>query len=243
VRVERVRVERRRWYALGMRHAVIFDMDGVLVDSYQAHLESWQALAAEHGRSFTEEEFARSFGRTSRDIIQSLWQGLAVHDADVRRMDERKEGLFRQRLARHFPAMDGVPDLLVSLHAAGFRLAVGSSGPPENVDLVLDRLGARALFDAVVNGTDIERGKPDPQVFLLAADRLGVPPANCVVVEDAPAGIEAATRAGMRSVALLSTGRRAEDFQHVAPTLMVASLRELTPKALAAILKRSDARD
>ena len=213
-------------------------MDGVLVDSYQAHFESWQSLAAEHGRSVTEEEFACSFGRTSRDIIESLWPGLPVDAADVRRMDDRKEALFRQRLARHFPAMDGAHDLLVSLHAAGFRLAVGSSGPPENVDLVLGRLGARALFGAIVNGTDIERGKPDPQVFLVAADRLGLPPAACVVVEDAPAGIEAATRAGMRSVALLSTGRRVEDFLEVMPTLVVRSLNELTPQVLSAIIER-----
>lgn len=222
-------------YALGMESAVIFDMDGVLVDSYRAHFESWQTLAREHGRTFSEEDFARTFGRTSRDIIESLWGNPPVSAPDIQRMDERKEALFRERIAHHFPAMDGARELIASLREAGFRVAVGSSGPPENVDLVLDQLGPRALFDAVVNGRDVVRGKPDPQVFLLASERLGVPPARCVVVEDAPAGIAAAKRAGMASVALLSTGRRAEDFKDVTPSRLVRSLRELTPQLLAAL--------
>jgi beta-phosphoglucomutase family hydrolase len=221
-----------------MNRAVIFDMDGVLVDSYQAHFESWKALAAEHGRSFSEEDFARTFGRTSRDIIESLWGASRIAAADVERMDQRKEALYRERVARDFPEMDGASDLIDALREAGFALAVGSSGPPENVDLVLARLGPRHLFDAVVTGRDVSRGKPDPQVFLLAAERLGVVPLRCLVVEDAPAGIEAATRAGMASVALLSTGRRAEDFTGVSPARLVRSLRELTPDVCARIIDR-----
>ncbi len=132
--------------------------------------------------------------------------------------------------------MDGARELIRALHDSGFRLAVGSSGPPENVDLVLEHLGARGLFDAVVNGRDVTCGKPDPQVFLIAARRLGSMPRRCVVIEDAPAGIEAATRAGMASVALLSTGRTREDFGGVAPALVVRSLRDLTPDMLRALV-------
>ena len=213
-------------------------MDGVLVDSYHAHLESWQTLAAEQGRFFTEDEFARTFGRTTRDIIESLWGGSPAEADDIERMDRRKEELFRHLVARQFPAMDGARELIRALHDSGFRLAVGSSGPPENVDLVLEHLEARDLFDAVVNGRDVTRGKPDPQVFLIAAVRLGLMPGRCVVVEDAPAGIEAATRAGMASVALLSTGRKPEDFGGVAPGLVVRSLRNLTPAMLSALADR-----
>jgi beta-phosphoglucomutase len=219
-----------------MAQAVIFDMDGVLVDSYQAHYESWRALAAAIGQAFTEDDFARTFGRTSREIIRSLWAGACFSADEIRRLDERKEDLFRRQIARRFPAMEGASDLLPALRAAGFRLAVGSSGPPANVDLVLDRLGGRDLFDAVVSGTDVVRGKPDPQVFLLAASRLGVVPDRCVVVEDAPAGVEAARRAGMVSVALLSTGRKRDDFADVAPALIVGSLRNLSAEVLGALL-------
>jgi beta-phosphoglucomutase len=219
-----------------MDQAVIFDMDGVLIDSYQAHFESWRALAAEISLPFTEEDFAGTFGRTSREIILSLWAGACFSADDVRHLDDRKEDLFRRQIACRFPVMAGASDLLPALRAAGFRLAVGSSGPPANVDLVLDRLGGRELFDAVVSGDDVARGKPDPQVFLLAASRLGLAPSRCVVVEDAPAGVEAARRAGMVSVALLSTGRKRDDFGDAAPALIVGSLRDLNAEVLEALL-------
>ena len=118
--------------------------------------------------------------------------------------------------------------MLDSLHAAGFGLAVGSSGPPENVELILDRLGKRERFGAVVHGMDVTRGKPDPQVFLLAAERLGVRPDCCIVVEDAPAGLEAARRAGMKSIGVLTT------HQTLAAEVEVKSLEDLyfnTPEA------------
>ena len=214
--------------------AVIFDVDGVLVDSYRAHFESWKVLTAEHGIPLTEEKFAETFGRTTRDIVHLWWLGGSSLGAPtVAAIDDRKEALFREILARDFPAMDGARELLASLTAAGLRLAVGSSGPPENVELVLGELG-RSLFDAAVTGSDVERGKPDPQVFLIAAERLGVAPEACVVIEDAVAGIEAARAAGMTSVALVSTGHSEEEFRAGRPDLVVGSLRELGPDVLRA---------
>ena len=130
--------------------------------------------------------------------------------------------------------MPGVHRLLEQLHRAGFRLAVGSSGPPENVDLVLEKLGSRSLFDAVVTATDVTRGKPDPQVFLIAAERLGVPPPRCVVIEDAAAGIAAAHAAGMTSVALASTGRTRQSL--AAAELLVDSLDELSADVLGRLI-------
>lgn len=213
-----------------MLRAVIFDMDGVLVDSYRAHYESWASLCAEHGVPFDEQRFTATFGRTSRDIIRLLWQP-PPDDPAVRALDDRKEALYREIVARDFPAMDGASELLGSLHAAGIELAVGSSGPPENVELAVDRLG-RHFFAATVTGRDVDRGKPDPQVFQLAAERLGVTPDACVVIEDAPDGIEAAHAAGMAAIALASTGRAQTDFDGLAPALIVRSLRELSPDVL-----------
>jgi beta-phosphoglucomutase len=206
--------------------AVLFDLDGVLVDSYAAHMRSWRRLAAEEGLPFVEHEFARSFGRTSRESIAVYWPGRASETA---RLDERKEALFRDEIRERFPAMDGGVELVRALHAAGFSLALASSAPPENVALALERLGLADCFGAVVNGRDVQRGKPDPQVFLLAAERLGAPAANCMVVEDAPVGVAAAHAGGMKAVALLSTGRRHEDFDAVKPELVAAALRELSP--------------
>jgi beta-phosphoglucomutase len=216
---------------------VIFDMDGVLVDTYHAHYRSWLEMAKAEGFGFTEEEFASTFGRTSREIIAHFWGEGRLDDAQIAALDDRKEAAFRRMIESDFPTMPGVGELLRSLHDAGFRLAVGSSGPPENVRMVLDRLGARDLFDAVVTGEDVTRGKPDPEVFLIAAKRLGVPPGRCAVIEDAPPGIAAANAAGMASVGLVSTGRKPKDL--VAAGIVVRSLGELSPQVLRDLIAAS----
>jgi beta-phosphoglucomutase len=214
---------------------VIFDMDGVLIDSYHAHFVSWQQAAAENGRQYTEEQFAAGFGRTSREVIADQWQGEPLSDERIAAIDQRKEWLFREVISREFPAMEGAVDLIESLVRAGFRVAVGSSGPPENVQLAIDRLGIGRLLSGVVNGRDVKRGKPDPQVFLTAADRMQVSPARCIVVEDAPVGVEAAHRGGMRAIALASTGRTVEQLR--AAELVVQSLRELSPARFEEVLE------
>src|ERR1043166_3998609 len=112
---------------------VIFDMDGVLVDSYQPHLESWRRLASELGYSISDEQFDATFGRTSREIIRILF-GPQHSDDEVRRLDARKEQLYRDAVRGRVPAMPGAIDLIRTLHDAGFKLAIGSSGPPENIN-------------------------------------------------------------------------------------------------------------
>jgi beta-phosphoglucomutase len=212
--------------------AVIFDVDGVLVDSYQAHFESFRVSLEEMGTHFTEPQFRDTFGRTTRDIVAEL-HDKKLSDEAIRHFDDRKEAKFREILRREFPAIDGAAELIQSLSEAGFALAVGSSGPPENVQLALDCLGCGNLFSARVTGGDVTHGKPDPQVFLLAAQRLGVPPGQCAVVEDAPAGVEAANRAGMASIGLTGTATR-EQLSHA--QLVVDSLRELSPQPIADLI-------
>jgi beta-phosphoglucomutase len=214
--------------------AVIFDIDGVLVDSYRAHLQSWQAMAAGMGRELTEAQFAATFGRISREIIAECWGAEAFTPQQLAEFDQNKEALYRQIVEADFPAMDGATELITALHAAGFPVALGSSGPPANVQLAIDRLQIGHLVSAIVTGADVTRGKPDPQVFLIGAERLGVPPARCAVVEDAPAGIAAANAAGMTSIALLSTGHTAESV--AAAKCLVHSLRELSPERIAELV-------
>lgn len=213
--------------------AIIFDVDGVLVDSYRAHLESWQMLARETGVTFTEDDFARTFGRTSRDILLEHFDSDLDRDA-IRALDDRKEALYREIVADDFPAMPGAAALICALDDGGWSIAAGSSGPPENVELCLDRLGVRERFDAVVTGRDVTRGKPDPQVFQLAAERVNTPPARCIVVEDAPAGLEAARRAGMHRVGFVSTGRTEHEL--IDADLRIKSFDEVSPDQLARLL-------
>jgi beta-phosphoglucomutase len=216
-------------------NGVIFDMDGVLINSYRAHFESWRQVASENGRVYTEVQFAAGFGRTSREVIAEQWEGEDLSDARIGQLDRRKEAIFREIIARDFPAMEGAVGLIESLAAAGFRIAVGSSGPAENVQLAIERLGIAGWLSATVTGDDVKRGKPDPQVFLTAAERLSVPPARCIVVEDAPVGVEAAHRGGMRAVGFASTGRTVEQLG--AAELIVTSLCELSPETFLRLLR------
>lgn len=204
---------------------VIFDVDGVLVDSYCAHFRSWQIAAGEFGFTVTEEDFRRNFGRKSHETIAERW-GDRLTPEQVTAFEHRKEAAYRDVIRAVFPAMPGARKLIADLHAAGFQLAVASSGPPENVGLVLDQLGQRQLFQAVITGDDVTRGKPDPQVFLLAAERLPLPPGRCAVIEDSPPGVAAAKAAGMLAIGLVSTGHTWESLAQA--DRRVATLEELS---------------
>jgi len=186
---------------------VIFDMDGVLVDSAEAHRESWRLLAGELERTVTDTQFAESFGRQNRDIIPLLFG--AVEEARMIALADRKESIYRDIVRGRVPIVDGAVELVRDLRRAGARLAVGSSGPRANIDLVLSAMGMTDAFEIVVSAEDVTRGKPDPQVFQLACRRLDLPPARCVVIEDAPVGVAAAKAAGARCAAVMMHHSRA----------------------------------
>jgi beta-phosphoglucomutase len=214
---------------------VIFDVDGVLVDSYRAHLESWRRMAHAMGLEMAEKDFAATFGRTSQDIIRQLWGKHLPPGTDIAALDDLKEAAYRDILRERFPAMDGAGELLAALHKAGFLLAVGSSGPPENVELVIQQLRAERLFQASVNGKQVTHGKPHPEVFLTAAEKLGLHARQCAVVEDAPAGIESARRAGMAAIAL--TGTAPPEILALRAHLVVDSLRDLSARRIAELIE------
>jgi beta-phosphoglucomutase len=191
--------------------AVIFDMDGVLVLSGPAHWDAWRDTAAAHGRALTPAEFLQCNGMTNQDICAKLW-GAAQATADfVARVGDAKERAYRAAVADRVPLAPGCRELLSSLHTRGLGIAVGTSGPKENVDLVLDRGGIRPFFGGVVHAGLVARGKPAPDIFLRAAELLAVPPAACLVVEDAPSGVRAALAAGMRVLGVC-TNHEAEEL-------------------------------
>ncbi len=210
---------------------VIFDMDGVLIDSYEAHFEAWRRMLRNHGLDITEEQFAATFGQTNADIFTGLFPSLEKERYPA--LGEEKEAVFRQVIARRFPEKAGASDLVRALHAAGARLAIGSSGPPENVRAVLTRLPAGRLFEATTDGSEIRHGKPHPEVFLKAAAKISLPPERCVVVEDAPVGVEAGKAAGCAVVAVTGTAPRS---RLEAADLVVDSLRELDAARIHSLL-------
>jgi len=217
-------------------YGVIFDMDGVLVDSYRAHFESWRRLARSHGLEITAQQFAATFGQTSRAIISQLWAE-QVEAKNIPAWDAEKEDFYRRIIASAFPEMDGAGELLAELARAGMKLAIGSSGPAENVEVVMRCLRNSRLISATVNGHDVTHGKPDPEVFLIAAERLGLEGPCCAVVEDAPAGLEAARRAGMAAIAI--TGTAGQDTLAPAADKVVKSLRELSPAVIENLIREN----
>ncbi len=211
-----------------MPRGVIFDLDGVLIASGPAHQASWRLVARAHGRNVSPAEFAETFGRPSRDIIRLLF-GEHVGAEEMRRIDDEKEHAYRDLVRGMVPLMIGARETLAALRAAGLILSIATSGPPENLDLVVDEARIREYFAALVHGFDIAAGKPAPDCFLLAAQRCALPPSRCVVVEDAPVGIEAARAAGMPAIALIGT-HPADRLRAAGASIVIDRLAELTPE-------------
>ena len=218
--------------SLERRFGVIFDIDGVLLDSYKMHYECWRTIAEKHSIYVSEKEFDSLFGRRGSEIVREIW-GKDLPGEQVVAIHRQKQALYRENLQRNFPEMDGAIQLIDALAAEGFVLGIGSSAPPENVEMSLNGLGRAKSFKAVVTGSDVTRGKPDPQVFLLAAQRMGLKPADCAVIEDAVAGITAALAGGMTAIALAGTAP-AESLTMA--DLVVTSLRQLTPKQISELI-------
>lgn len=187
-----------------MVQAVLWDLDGVLVDSARFHFEAYRDLLGSLGRSLAEEEFQQLFGQRNEEILRRLL-GPGLSDEEIARLGQRKEELFRAQIQGRVEALPGAEDLVRRLNRAGLRQAIVSSTPHQNIKLVLASLNLNGHFDAVVGAEDVQRGKPDPQGFLLGAQRLGVEPRQCVVLEDAPKGVAAAKAAGMLCIAVATT--------------------------------------
>ena len=191
--------------------AVVFDMDGVLVDSEPFGFEAMRRVMARFGLPYGEEENAEFLGRTTLDSCRILKTRHRLPESEETLADWYVEGMLEQ-IARGPIAMAGVPEVLGGVRAAGYRMALASSAEPRVIDANLDALGLRSLFEAVVSGTQVARGKPAPDVFLAAAERLGVLPAACLVVEDSRHGLLAAKAAGMRCAVVPCAQTRHQEF-------------------------------
>ena len=191
----------------GLR-AVIWDMDGVIVDSAPYHLSAWQDTFRKRGVNFTEDDFKRYFGQRNDTIIRAtLKDSLSPEEVDA--IASEKEEDYRQKMGQNITPLAGAIALIKLLHDRGVKMAIASSAPLENIQLILQRLGIDSFFQAIVWGREVSEGKPSPQGFLLAARKLGVKPQDCVAIEDAVAGVAAAKGAGMKCVAVTTTHNRA----------------------------------
>lgn len=208
---------------------VIFDWDGVVIDSSAQHEKSWELLAEEIQKPLPPGHFKAGFGKKNQEIIPGLLHW-STDPAEIRRLGERKEQLYRELVREQgVVILPGARELLEALRNASIPRSVGSSTPRSNLDAIFAATGLDGLFDAVVCGDDVINGKPAPDVFLLAAERLGLGPEDCLVIEDAHVGIEAAHRAGMKVLAVATTNPIEELRQ---ATAAVPSLAGITPEFL-----------
>lgn len=188
-----------------MSRAVLWDLDGTLVDSEEFHWQSWEHALELAGVRVTREQFKSTFGQRNDRILRG-WLGAESSEERITRIAEAKEAEYRRLAEVHgLTPLPGAAEWLVRLQADGWKQAIASSAPKQNVQVMLRALHLEQYFDAIVASEDVTKGKPDPQVFLAAATRLGVTPRHCVVVEDAAAGIEAAKRAGMHCIGVSRT--------------------------------------
>ncbi len=205
--------------------AVLWDMDGTLIDSEDLHWISWKNTLANEGIFITHRQFVSSFGQRN-DSILSEWLGVGTTPERMERIADAKEDLYRRRVRRNgISPLPGVADWLRRLHQEGWLQAIASAAPRANIDAVLEALSATHIFGAIVSAEDVHRGKPDPEVYLTAAARVGAPPEQCIVVEDAVAGVEGARRAGMRSIGVSRNGA------NLPADIVVPSLDLLEPDA------------
>ncbi|WP_435009745.1 HAD family hydrolase [Tundrisphaera lichenicola] len=190
----------------------IFDHDGVLVDSLDLHQRAWVEMGRRGGLPITAEFVRETFGMTNPAMFRRLL-GDSLPEDELDRHSETKESIYRDLARGQITLMAGVRDLLGRLKASRYRLAVGTSGIRPNIDLTIETCGLEGVFDAIASAYDITRSKPDPEVFLVAARKAGIPPEQSVVFEDAVVGIQAAKAAGMKAVGVTTHHPAASLFE------------------------------
>ncbi len=187
------------------KRAVIWDLDGTLIDSSQYHWEAWQSVTAVEKFTLTYEQYVADFGKRNDEILRGR-VGEDLTDEYIARVSLAKEEVYRNLVrTKGLELLPGARYWLERLKAEGWLQALGTSAPRGNIDAAFAALGIERFFDAVMSSEQVKAGKPEPDVFLVAAEKMGVEPRDCIVIEDAPSGVEAARRAGMKSIGVLTT--------------------------------------
>ena len=214
-----------------MIRAIIFDMDGVLVDSNAAHFLAFQKMGSALGKPFTRELLDQTFGMHNNQIFP-LWLGSHLTPERVAELALQKESLYREAATGALKEITGATNLVKAMHHLGYPLAVGSSGPRANVELAVKTLKLETYFSTLVTGDDVVHGKPAPDIFLKAARNLNISPCECLVIEDAPQGVQAALSAGMKVIAV-TTSRPANALSDA--HRVIQSLHEINSVLLSSI--------
>lgn len=211
--------------------AFIFDMDGTLVDNMRFHTEAWGKMLAENGVEMNAHDFlVKTAGKTNREILPTVFGDIS--DERIEELGNRKESLYRELFLAERRTVEGAVEFLEAAHALGVKMAVATAAPIENVEFILDGLNLRRFFDAVTTAADVTHGKPNPEIFLKSAEKLGVEPQNCLVFEDAVGGFQAAHAAEMKSIGITTVNSAEEILQFDSVVEAHANFVDLSPQDL-----------
>ena len=209
--------------------AVLWDLDGVIADTGIYHCRAWQEVFSQMGIEFTEKHFMKHFGQRNDTIIRdTVNESISQEALDA--IADKKEVTYRRLVANNIETLPGAIELLSSLREHSIKSAIASSAPPENVKIITEGLGIEKYFDAIACGREVTEGKPSPQIFLLAAEKLEAEPAGCIVIEDAVAGVAGAKRAGMKCIAVANSHSRdkLKEADLIVTSLKSVSVDDLT---------------
>lgn len=216
------------------QQAVIFDIDGTIIDNNSFHLQAWQQFYKKRNRTLTEKEYKKHFnGKTNSDVLDYVFKK-PLSGEEKEAYTNEKENLYREIYKPYIKPVKGLLNLLLQLQNAGIPLAIATSGIKVNIDYMFMNLDIRRFFKEVVYSKHIHKGKPDPEIYFVTAEKLNILPKNCLVFEDSVAGVQSAKSAGMKVVAITTT--------HTANELkladkIIADYDEILVKDILGILK------
>jgi beta-phosphoglucomutase len=197
----------------------IFDMDGVLVDNQNWHFLSWIEFGKRHNLEITKEEFSKHFGSTNHLIMNSLFKN-KITEEEIITFGEEKESIYRELYNPYIEPLEGLPAFLELIQGRGFKIALATSAPTLNVKFTLEETGLAEYFSTITDSSMVRFGKPDPQIYLLTADKLGVKPSECIVFEDSVPGILSGQNAGMNVIGVATTHKPDELLSYVNEIIM-----------------------
>ena len=199
--------------------ALIFDMDGVIVNNHQWHFKAWVEFGRRHGFSITKDDFIKHFGSTNQQVMKSLF-GETISEKEIAVLSDEKEYIYRELYRIHIKPVKGLAEFLEYASDRKIPVALATSAPYENVKFTLEATGLMDYFNVITDSSMVSRGKPDPQVYLITAEKLGVQPADCIVFEDSVPGILSATNAGMRVIGVATTHKPDELLMYINEIIM-----------------------
>jgi beta-phosphoglucomutase family hydrolase len=212
--------------------AVIFDMDGVIVDNMPYHKKAWKIFIEKYNPEMDLDEFIYHFGKSNLNLLTILF-GKKISDSKIRALAEEKEALYRKIYAPEVSPLPGFIPFLKTLKKTGVKTAVATAAPKANLDFLLEHIEVRGEFDVLIDDSEVNKGKPDPEIYLKAAKKLGYPPESCLVFEDSLAGIQAARRAGMKVIGVATTNPQ-EKLQHT--DLVIYDFTEISLEKILALM-------